>query len=268
MAEVATSVLHNVGNVLNSVNVSATLVLDTVANSKIDRVGRLAALIGQHKNNLPEFFATNPKGAQIPGYLDSLSSELVKERQKLTAELELTRKNIEHIKDIVMMQQSHAKFSGVIEKINPVELIEDALRMNDAALKRHEVNVVRDFAPCASPFTAEKNKILHILINLIRNAQYACDESTVKTKAITLQVRNGDGRVKFSVIDNGIGIPSENMTRIFNHGFTTRKDGHGFGLHSGALAAQEMGGTLTAQSDGSQTGARFTLELPLQPPSS
>jgi signal transduction histidine kinase len=72
-----------------------------------------------------------------------------------------------------------------------------------------------------------------------------------------------DGRVAISVIDNGIGIAPENMTRIFNHGFTTRADGHGFGLHSGALAAQELGGSLSAHSDGPGLGARFTLELPL-----
>jgi signal transduction histidine kinase len=66
-----------------------------------------------------------------------------------------------------------------------------------------------------------------------------------------------------TVSDNGVGIASENLTRIFNHGFTTRKDGHGFGLHSGALAAREMGGALWAQSDGPGKGATFTLELPL-----
>jgi signal transduction histidine kinase len=266
MAEVATSVLHNVGNVLNSVNVSATVVLDTVTHSKIKAVGRLAALIGQHKQNLPDFFASNPKGAQIPDYLDCLASELNQEQDKLIGEIQLTRKNIEHINDIVMMQQRYAKFSGVVEKLNPAELIEDALRMNDAALKRHEVQIVRDIGPCNSEFTAEKSKILQILVNLIRNAKYACDESTRKGKAITLELRNGDGRVKFSVIDNGVGIRPENMNRIFNHGFTTRKDGHGFGLHSGALAAQEMGGTLRAFSDGLGAGARFTLELPVQPP--
>jgi PAS domain S-box-containing protein len=266
MAEVATSVLHNVGNVLNSVNVSATVVLDTVTHSKIKAVGRLAGLIGQHKQNLPDFFASNPKGAQIPDYLDCLASELNQEQDKLIGEIQLTRKNIEHINDIVMMQQRYAKFSGVVEKLNPAELIEDALRMNDAALKRHEVQIVRDIGPCNSEFTAEKSKILQILVNLIRNAKYACDESTRKGKAITLELRNGDGRVKFSVIDNGVGIRPENMNRIFNHGFTTRKDGHGFGLHSGALAAQEMGGTLRAFSDGLGAGARFTLELPVQPP--
>ncbi len=74
----------------------------------------------------------------------------------------------------------------------------------------------------------------------------------------------GEDRVCFEVIDNGVGISAENLTRIFNHGFTTKKDGHGFGLHSGALAAKEMGGALTAHSDGEGKGARFALELPMR----
>jgi signal transduction histidine kinase len=108
----------------------------------------------------------------------------------------------------------------------------------------------------------DKHKVLQILINLIRNAVHACDESGRPDKCLTLVVANGEGRIKMSVLDNGIGIPPENLTRIFNHGFTTRKDGHGFGLHSGALAAREMGGHIRAQSGGLGKGATFTLELP------
>ena len=88
-----------------------------------------------------------------------------------------------------------------------------------------------------------------------------------KDKRLTMQVRAANGRVQIAVMDNGVGIPAENMTRIFNHGFTTREKGHGFGLHSAALAAREMGGTLNAHSDGPGQGATFILELPLQPES-
>jgi signal transduction histidine kinase len=109
----------------------------------------------------------------------------------------------------------------------------------------------------------EKHKVLQILVNLIRNAKYACDESGRKDKQMIVRVSNGDNRVRISVKDNGIGIPQENLTRIFNHGFTTKKDGHGFGLHSGALSAKELGGSLEVHSEGKNQGAMFTLELPL-----
>jgi C4-dicarboxylate-specific signal transduction histidine kinase len=103
-------------------------------------------------------------------------------------------------------------------------------------------------------------------VNLVRNAKYACDESGRRDKLLTVRVESGSGRVRIAVIDNGVGIPAENMNRLFNHGFTTRKSGHGFGLHSGALAAQDLGGSLRAESEGPGRGASFILELPYLPP--
>ena len=107
------------------------------------------------------------------------------------------------------------------------------------------------------PLNVEKHKILQILVNLLRNAKYACQDSERADKRLTVRVANGEGRIKISVIDNGVGIPPENLTRIFNHGFTTRKDGHGFGLHSGALAAKEMGGSLTRSQRRPRPGRRL-----------
>jgi signal transduction histidine kinase len=140
--------------------------------------------------------------------------------------------------------------------------------MNEGALARHGVQLVRDYKTDLPEITVDKHTVMQILINLMRNAKYACDDAAVfGDKQITVRASNGEGRVKISVIDNGIGIPPENLTRIFSHGFTTRKGGHGFGLHSGALAAKGMGGSLTVHSDGPSQGATFTLELPVQPES-
>jgi signal transduction histidine kinase len=193
--------------------------------------------------------------------LAQLSEHLLADQQTVVSELSSLRQNVEHIKEIVAMQQKYAMVGGVKEMINVLDLVEDSVRMNEGNLSRHGVEVIREFAP-VPPMNIEKHKILQILVNLVRNAKYACDESKRMEKRLTVRVVNGQGRVKISVIDNGVGIPAENLTRIFNHGFTTRKDGHGFGLHSGALAAKEMGGSLTVHSDGPGQGAAFTLELP------
>ena len=137
--------------------------------------------------------------------------------------------------------------------------------MHAGALARHEVRVVRQFDPVPL-ILLDKHKVLQILVNLISNAKYALTNSTSGERRLALGVHlNGDNLVRISVADNGIGIAPENLTRIFAHGFTTRKDGHGFGLHSGALAAREMGGALRADSEGLGKGATFTLELPNQP---
>lgn len=167
------------------------------------------------------------------------------------------------------MQQSYATVIGVVETLDASTLFEDALRMNTAALMRHDVTVIREYLP-TSPVRVEKGKVLQILINLVRNAKYACDDAHLPAgsqKIMTVRVEPGDhGCVRLIVRDNGVGISSENLTRIFAHGFTTRAYGHGFGLHSSALAAKEMKGSLTAYSDGPGKGATFVLEIPAAEP--
>ena len=267
MAEVATSVLHNVGNVLTSINISSSLIMDRVRNSKVANLGKAAALVQEHADDLPAFLAEDPKGRQLPGYLSALSEMLIKDHTDLLEEMGLLNRNIEHINEIVAMQQNQGKVAGLLEQLPAASLVDDALRMNLGPVERNGVQIVREYDQ-VPPIQVDKHKVLQILVNLIRNAKYACNEGRQTQKRITLRVGlNGNNRVKIDVIDNGIGIARENLTQIFAHGFTTRKDGHGFGLHSGALAAKELGGALRVHSDGPGRGAVFTLELPLQPAS-
>ena len=265
MAEVATNVLHNVGNILNSVNISASLVAERVKQSKGPVISRLSALLQQQGAGIGEFMAKDERGKRIPEYLAGLGEQLQNDQKMALQELSSLRENLEHIKDTVAMQQSYAKLCGVTETVEAADLVEDSLRLNAGAFVRHGVTLRREFNKVPK-ITVDKHKVLQILVNLVRNAKYACDESGRTDKLLTLRVDDpGNGSVRISVIDNGVGIPAENMSRLFSHGFTTRQSGHGFGLHSGALAAQELGGTLRAESEGTGMGAAFILELPCTP---
>lgn len=114
------------------------------------------------------------------------------------------------------------------------------------------------------PVTIDKHRVLQILINLIRNAKHAMDATGREDKMLVLRTAPSvAGRVQIIVQDNGVGISSENLMKIFHHGFTTKKDGHGFGLHSSINAAREMHGDLRVHSNGLGAGAVFTLELPV-----
>jgi signal transduction histidine kinase len=265
MAEIATNVLHNVGNVLNSVNVSATLVAELSQKSQGAGVARVVALMREHERDLGTFITSDSRGKHLPTYLAHLAEHLRYEQDTMVRELDSLRTNVGHIKDIVAMQQSYAKVSGVSEIVGAVALMEDCLRLNAGALSRHQIEVIRDFDGDPS-LNVDKHKVLQILVNLVRNAKHACEDSGESHRRITLRVRDADGRVRISVVDNGVGIAPENLTRIFNHGFTTRASGHGFGLHSGALAARELGGSLTVRSEGVGRGATFTLDLPRRTP--
>jgi C4-dicarboxylate-specific signal transduction histidine kinase len=261
MAEVATGVLHNVGNVLNSVNVSSTLLADRLKKSRAVNVSRAAELIIARNGDLAQWLTEDPKGKMLPAYLADLGAHLATEHAEMTTELELLVKNVEHIKEIVAMQQNYAKVSGFIEILPVEKLVEDALQMNAAAFQRHGVRVIRKFETVPN-VRVDKHKVLQIVVNLLRNAKYAMDECEDRRLELEIK-RASESAVCVTMRDTGCGIPPENLTRIFSHGFTTKKDGHGFGLHSGAIAAKEMGGILTAESKGPGHGATFKLELPI-----
>ena len=264
MAEIAIGVLHNIGNVLNSVNVSATLIADQLRQTEAGNIAKLAMMFAQHQGDLAAFLTTDPRGRTIPGYLDTLANSLATERASTLSELDQLRGNIDHIKEIVATQQAYARPSGAIETFSVSDLIEDAVRIDAASLARHNVETIRDYQ--SHPVvTTDKHQVMEILLNLLRNAKQACDESGHPGGKITVRITSTDRVVTIAISDDGIGIPAENLARIFNFGFTTRKNGHGFGLHSSALAARELGGSLHALSDGSGRGATFVLDLPGQP---
>ena len=264
MAEIATGVLHNVGNVLNSVNVSAALVSEKLRRSKVANVSKIAVLISEHSDDLANFIAKDEKGKQLPGFLAMLADHLVNEQIETIEEIKLLTENIEHIKAIVSMQQSYAGMSGLVEQVRVAEVLDDVLRMHTSSSERHEIKVQRNYQEIPLVIL-QKHKLLQILVNLIRNAGDALVANDRQDRRLTVWMGVGEGdRLRIEVVDNGLGIPKENLTQIFAHGFTTKKNGHGFGLHGSALAAKEMGGSLTASSDGPGKGATFTLELPLE----
>jgi signal transduction histidine kinase len=201
----------------------------------------------------------------LPEYLREVAGHLKTEQTDLLSELNSLTHNVEHIKEIVATQQNYAKVSGTQEKVELSELVEAALKMHANAYVRHAIKIVREYE-AVPPLIVDRHKVLQILINILANAKYACDDGGRSNKQVIVRIkpRRGDSAV-VEIVDNGIGISQENLTRIFSHGFTTRKSGHGFGLHSAALAAKELGGSLTAQSEGVGHGATFVVELPLVP---
>jgi signal transduction histidine kinase len=265
MAEVATSVLHNVGNVMTSVNVLSTSIVDLVQDSKISSVARLGELLGKNRKALGRFVTEDERGRKIPDFVAQLGTHLAEEQALLLEKVRVLNENIHHINEIVAMQQDYAKTSGVFESLPPENVVEDALCMHGESLKRHGIQLIRDYEPIPS-ITLDRHKVLQILFNLLENAKYACIQSLTPERKVTVQLRQtAAGFVRLTVSDNGVGITPENLTRIFGQGFSTRKDGHGFGLHSSILTAQEMGGNLTAHSEGPGKGATFILEIPVTP---
>ena len=264
MAEIASGVLHNVGNVLNSVNVSASTISNRLKSSKRRQLNRMADLLDNHGDDLGTFFTHDEKGRQVPRYLRVLADNLQAEEQSLTEESASLLDHIEHIKAIIATQQSYAGTSGLVEPINIGSVLEDAVKINATSFVRHKIEVVRDLADMP-PILVDKQRLLQIVTNLIKNAKEALVEQEEHHRVMTLRTALVDEQLLIEVSDTGVGIATEDLPQIFTHGFTTKATGHGFGLHSCANAAREMDGELRASSEGPMRGAIFTLTLPYAP---
>ncbi|WP_233261507.1 ATP-binding protein [Vitiosangium sp. GDMCC 1.1324] len=264
MAEVATGVLHNVGNTLNSVNVSANLLDERLRGMRVSGLEKAVALLREHAADPGTFFTSDPRGRQLPVYLQAVTAQLERERNAVLAELRTLSEGVEHIRTVVGMQQQYARFSGLVERVFLPELLDGALRLQSTSMERLRIEVRREYAE-VPPVWVDRHKLLQILLNLLSNARHAMQESGRADPCLTIRVEPGEeGWLRTSVSDNGVGIAPEHLPRLFTHGFTTKKDGHGFGLHTSALAAQELGGVLSCESPGRGEGATFTLELPVR----
>jgi signal transduction histidine kinase len=266
-AEIANNVLHNVGNVLNSINVSASVVRRTIGNSRMEGLTRAVGLMNEHAHGLGQFIETDPRGKALLPYLNQLVEAMASERRDALNDLDRLSLSVDHITYVVATQQAHSGPSSVQELAQPHELIEEALHLAAETVGRHGVVVVRRDEDMPA-LTLDKQRLVQILVNLISNAAQALESVPAGKRVLTLATRladvEGGRRLHILVQDNGEGVLPQNLERIFAHGFTTRKDGHGFGLHSSALAASEMGGKLSVQSDGPGRGATFTVDIPIR----
>lgn len=260
MAEVASNVLHNVGNILNSVNVATQLLGDTLRSSKGKGLTKLAHLLEEHAGNLAPFFAEQ-RGQQLPRYLGALAEALEQERQIMIEEADAVSSNLDQIRMVIAAQQSTAQAVPVQEKVNLGQLIDEALSSASAGAEG-SVEVLRQFE-LREPIQVDRFRLLRMLESLLSNAYHAVSRQPAKRIEIRTRAAS-DGRFIVEVADSGYGLSSEKLTRIFSHGYSTKLGGQGFGLHVSACTALEMGGRLTAHSDGTGRGACFRIELPMK----
>jgi len=265
MSEIATGVLHNVGNVLNSVNVAANLAARRTEELSLQDLELLAQVLQAHERDLGAFVAADPRGKHLVPFLSELTGALGQQKRSIQAELRALNQGIEHIAELVRAQQSYAGTRGVFELARLDEQLEAALAMCTRAIDANRSMVLtREFEELPA-VRVDKHKLMEILVNLIQNAGQALAERGGPEQRVTLRLLRADEHTaRIEVADNGVGIPPGNLTKIFHHGFTTKKDGHGFGLHVSANAATEMGARLSVRSDGPGKGATFVLDIPVQ----
>lgn len=259
MAEISASVLHNVGNVLNSVNVSANLVSEKLSNSKTTNLDKLCQLLNEHKDDLSTFLTQDPRGSKVLEYMNSLAELQRNEQQNFTTEIKSIIKNILTIQQIISAQQTLSKNIGMDSVLSINDLLDETLLISGLDSKK-DIQIIKHYEKL-SPIVTDKVKLLQVLVNLMRNAKDALMQSTNQNKIIQITTSYVDNKIVIEIKDNGIGIPAQNIKKIFYHGFTTKESGHGFGLHASALTMHELGGEIEVKSEGIEKGATFILYL-------
>ena len=262
MADVASEVLHNVGNVLNSLNVSATVIRRSLDKSLVTKLSTANRQFSQHKDDYGQYLQTDPKGKHFPAALDFITGALVTERETHLAESHRLLKNIDHVRNVIQQQLSMSRDSGVVETFCLHDLIEQCIEINHEKSKRFNATITFE-CPATLNLVTDRHKLQQVLINLVSNAIDALQHSEQGSGLIHIVATSENETVQISITDNGIGISPENLEKVFSQGFTTKANGHGYGLHSCAMTAQVLGGTLNVDSQGDGFGACFRLVIPL-----
>ena len=263
MAEIATGVLHNIGNLLNSVRVSSDLIKIAVDDSHLPLIHRINEMIETHKGDLGSFLDRDTKGTLVTECLAQLELALSKKFDLLGHESGIILSHTKTISQVIQTQQAYAEGPAFLESADLNDLVRITLELMIGSLDRHRVKVICHFGD-EIPVTVQKAKMIQVLGNLLQNAKeavLALDKEHRKIVISTFTARSG--RAGLSVKDNGVGFTAPERERLFKFGFTTKETGHGFGLHSSHIFLKDMDGTLTAESAGKGKGAVFTLTLPM-----
>lgn len=257
MAEVATGVLHNVGNVLTSVNVSLELLRERTVGMPIERLVKLHDLLGKTPSLDKE------KLEVTRNYVGVVAEAFAQYQRDAAKDLSGLAGHVEHIKRVVSMQNAYARVRSVVESARVPALINEAIELGCPPQRRRDIAVAVDIAPqLDEAIQIDRHRVLQILVNLISNARDAVTGRA--NPKIQIVVTRGGHRLAISVTDNGVGISEAQLQRVFSAGFTSKPHGHGYGLHSSALTARQLGGALGVESEGEGQGARFTLTVPIE----
>jgi predicted ATPase/signal transduction histidine kinase len=262
-AEIAAEVLHNAGNILNSINTSAGIVASKLRQFRVPKLAQTAALLQAHQQELGEFLVKDAAGRGLPAYLSSLAAAMQQDLELTLGEVGSMMASVEYLNEVVRTQQAYVGVSEAPEWSHLEDLLDDALRMNTPVLEPLRVRIIKEYQALPA-LLLQRSKVVHILTHLISNAASALSESGQEEKWLRLKLeKSGEQLLRIAVEDNGVGIAPENLELLFRPGFTTKEEGHGFGLHGSILTAKALGGSILAKSEGPGRGAVFTLELPL-----
>ena len=261
MYQMATGVLHNVGNALNSINIATQNICNLAKDSKVPQLLKASRILEKHQGDITHFLSQDPTGVLLPEYLQSVGKFLVDDLARLREEVEELQRHCNLIRQLINTQQFYAKIEPTPSVLNLSTLINDALQFEKVSLERHKIQVTVDVS--ATGFiSGNQSKVLHVFLNLIKNAKESLLCAEQKQRKLKITTRRDRDQLLVFISDDGLGLSKSQLNRMFNYGFTTKQEGHGFGLYTCDQTMKELGGTISVTSEGLGKGATFKLVFP------
>lgn len=264
MSEVATAVLHNIGNLLNGLNVSTGLLAQRLQELPVGDVPKISNLLKAHTEDIGNFLTESTKGKQVMPYLETLGNHLTGQYDLCLRDLETVLSQLEDVKDLVMGQENLTRAERILEPVSLKDLLEQALTVSQSQIIKHQITIERNYETIPK-LVIDKYLCLRILINLIHQAKVSMTQPGDGPHRLSMGLhlhQDQQTTVHIRIQDTGCGIPPEQLTKIFSQELSEPFEDQDAGLHESALAAKNMGGSLTASSEGQGKGATYTLSLP------
>jgi len=258
--EDSTGILHNIANIMNSVNVTTHSIENLMSVSVVNDLLMANKMLEARFDELDDFIKNDPKGKKLMQYYVSMSESFENFQKKLQIHINRLLDKIGLIEGIINEQQSFIGVRSSLEEIDLVPIVDDVLKMYQTLIDRFGIKVIRN-ADDSVVALGQRTKLFHVLTNIIKNGIESMEDTSDGDKVLSVAVYRESENVFIRVSDSGPGISAGNLESIFAYGFTTKKNGHGFGLHSCANYMTEMKGRIWAEHGEGGRGAVFVMQF-------
>ncbi len=272
MAEIAVSVLHNIGNAMTSVNVRIYQLEERLQKSDIASLEKIYVLLQSEdaafqKSGGAETGPDTARREKLLQYFNAVIASLRENGDLMLADCAFIKKGLDHIMEIISLQQKYAGIRGFETREDVNELLKDSMEMMKDSLQKRNIHLEFDLIPSA-PVFVNRNKLIQVFINIIKNAYEAIDaappENTKKISIATLlEKKEETAYIQIIISDTGIGVPPDAADKVFRFNYSTKERGTGFGLHDAANYITAQDGMIRLHSEGIGKGASIIIWLPL-----
>ncbi len=260
MANIATEILHNIGNILNSVNTSVQFMREVITTPVFDDLTMANHLLNMNITDIDNFISNDIKGKKLMEFYVNLGKSFDILQNHLSNHIHRLDYKVNSINDIIVAQQNFAVEKAIVEELDIISVLDDSLKLHLSSLDKYKIEIIKNYL-YRPKILAQRSKLMHIFFSLISNAKESFLDILRESRYIRITVYNDSTGKYICIEDNGCGIRSDLLEKIFTYGYTTKKEALGFGLHRCTSYMKDMAGEIWAESDGPDKGATFVLRF-------